>query len=240
MGLVDDDDDMPQLSGSALDALKEFYGERDARLKQFEELKGKAEDDFEGKLSMEAFTEDWNASQFWYNDETATTLARQLLDGATDETKIAVVSAPSAFIQLKNLMASGEYKCRPEIKLLEFDERFAVFKEFVRYDFEKAIQLPAEMKGAYDHIICDPPFLSEDCQTKAALTVRWLAKSWTADSLRLIVCTGERMEGLVTSKLYGKVGTKTSNYEIMHAKGLSNEFRCYANFECDGWKWAKQ
>jgi hypothetical protein len=89
-----------------LDALKEFYGERDARQKQFEELKGQAEDDFEGKLSMDAFTEDWNVSQFWYDDETATTLARQLLDGATDDTKIAVVSAPSAFIQLKNLMVS--------------------------------------------------------------------------------------------------------------------------------------
>ncbi|KAH7085454.1 putative N6-adenine methyltransferase-domain-containing protein [Paraphoma chrysanthemicola] len=240
MALTDDDDDMPQLSGSALDALKEFYGERDARQKQFEELKGKAEDDFEGKLSMDAFTEDWNASQFWYSDETATTLARQLLDGATNETKIAVVSAPSAFIQLKNLMKSGEYDCRPEIKLLEYDERFAVFKEFARYDFEKAIQLPAEMKGSFDRIICDPPFLSEDCQTKAALTVRWLAKSWTPESLRLIVCTGERMESLVTTKLYGKVGTKTTDYEIMHAKGLSNEFRCYANFECERWKWAKQ
>jgi hypothetical protein len=36
----------------------------------------------------------------------------------------------------------------------------------VRYDFEKAIQLPPEMKASFDHIICDPPFLSEDCQTK--------------------------------------------------------------------------
>jgi hypothetical protein len=86
--------------------LKEFYGERDARQKQFENLKTQAEVDFEGKLSMDAFTEDWNASQFWYNDETATVLARQLLDGATDESKIAVVSAPSAFIQLKNLLVS--------------------------------------------------------------------------------------------------------------------------------------
>jgi hypothetical protein len=96
-----------QLSGDALAALKEFYGERDAREKQFENLKSQAEDDFEGKLSMDAFIEDWNASQFWYNDETATTLARQLLDGATDDTNIAVVSAPSAFIQLKNLMVSS-------------------------------------------------------------------------------------------------------------------------------------
>ncbi|EFQ95062.1 hypothetical protein CFE70_009173 [Pyrenophora teres f. teres 0-1] len=219
MASVEHDDEIPQLSGDALAALKEFYGERDARQKQFEELKDKAEDDFEGKLSMDAFTEDWNASQFWYSDETATVLARQLLDGATDETCIAVVSAPSAFIQLKNLLNSGQVKCRPQIKLLEFDERFAVFKEFVRYDFEKAIQLPAEMK--------------------AALTVRWLAKSWTQDSLRLIVCTGERMESLVTDKLYGKAGAKTTDYEIKHAKGLSNEFRCYANFECAAWKWAK-
>jgi 16S rRNA G966 N2-methylase RsmD len=62
--------------------------------------------------------------------------------------------------------ASGEYKCRPHIKLLEIDERFGVFKEFVHYDFEKAIQLPPEMKASFDRIIVDPPFLSEDCQTK--------------------------------------------------------------------------
>ncbi|KAF1843827.1 uncharacterized protein K460DRAFT_418824 [Cucurbitaria berberidis CBS 394.84] len=239
MAPIQDDNDMPQLSAGALDALKDFYGERDARQKQFEELRGQAEDEFEGKLSMEAFTEDWNASQFWYSDETATVLARQLLDGATNDTRIAVVSAPSAFIQLKNLLASEEYQCQPQIKLLEYDERFAVFKEFVRYDFEKAIQLPVELRGTFDAIICDPPFLSQDCQTKAALTVRWLAKAWNPEALRLIVCTGERMETLVTDKLYGKVGTTTTNYEIKHAKGLSNEFRCYANFECDAWKWTE-
>jgi hypothetical protein len=46
------------------------------------------------------------------------------------------------------------------------------------------------------------------------------------------------MESLITTKLYGKVGIKTTDYEIKHAKGLSNEFRCYANFECEDWKWA--
>jgi hypothetical protein len=84
--------------------LKEFYTERDAKQEQFEVLKTHGEENFEGKLSMDAFTEDWNASQFWHSDETATVLARQLLDGATDETRIAIVSTPSTFIQLKNLM----------------------------------------------------------------------------------------------------------------------------------------
>lgn len=79
----------------------------------------------------------------------------------------------------ESVQASGKYKCRPEIKLLEFDQRFAVFKEFVQYDFEKAIQLPSDMKGSFDHIICDPPFLSEDCQTKGDSTLSVIPRRLT-------------------------------------------------------------
>jgi hypothetical protein len=224
-----------QLSADALNALKQFYGERDTREKLFEDLKTQAESEFDGQklLSMEAFTEDWNASQFWYNDDTATKLAKELLAGATDDTHIAVVSAPSVFLQLKNFIASGTSEAKPSLTLLEYDERFAVFKEFVKYDFESPTRLPAELKARFDAIICDPPFLSDDCQTKAALTVRWLSKS-SDDGLRLIVCTGERMETLI-HKVYGKAGIRTTDFEIVHAKGLSNEFRCYANFNSEMW-----
>jgi len=72
--------------------------------------------------------------------------------------------------------------------IVEFDERFNVFPEFVYYDFHKPFGLPrktttitlkkktknwhikAKLKGSIDHIICDPPFLSEDCQTKGKMT----------------------------------------------------------------------
>lgn len=57
--------------------------------------------------------------------------------------------------------------------------------------------------------------------------------------VKVIACTGERMESIITGKLYGPVGVKTTDYDIKHAKGLSNEFRTYANFECDAWKWAQ-
>lgn len=54
------------LSADTLDLLKNFYSERDAREKQFEDLKAQAENAFESKtLSMDLFAEDWNASQFW-------------------------------------------------------------------------------------------------------------------------------------------------------------------------------
>ncbi|KAJ9620981.1 Protein-lysine N-methyltransferase efm5 [Taxawa tesnikishii (nom. ined.)] len=230
----DYDDDMPHLSADTLDLLKNFYSERDAREKQFEDLKAQAENAFESKtLSMDLFAEDWNASQFWYKDETAVTLAEQLLEGITAPSCIAVVSAPSVYIQIRNLLNDREkYPARPRVVLLEFDERFAVFKdEFVFYDFKQPLRLDASLKGAFDRIICDPPFLSEECQTKAALTVRWLAKSWSdpsSDSAatdvrqRLILCTGERMEALA-HKLYGKAGLRTTTFNPEHTKGLSNE-----------------
>lgn len=71
-------------------------------------MKSKAEDEFDSSkpLSMDLFTESWQDSQFWYKDETATVLAEQLLDGVTEDSKIAVVSAPSVYIQLRNLLVS--------------------------------------------------------------------------------------------------------------------------------------
>ncbi|KAI0106338.1 putative N6-adenine methyltransferase-domain-containing protein [Hypoxylon sp. NC0597] len=242
--MADSDDEPITLSSHALAALQEFYGERDAHADKFEKLKAAAEEQHAGAqpLSMDAFTEDWNESQFWYSDETATLLAKQLLDGVREDEVIAVVSAPSVFVALKNLLNTDASVPKPgKLYLLEHDQRFSVFPEFIFYDFQQPIKLPAHLKGAVDRIICDPPFLSEDCQTKAALTVRWMSRpSSGADShssphRRLIVCTGERMETLVT-KLYRSFGARTTTYEPRHARGLSNEFYCYANFECDAWR----
>ncbi|KAI0382591.1 putative N6-adenine methyltransferase-domain-containing protein [Hypomontagnella monticulosa] len=239
--MADSDEEPITLSSHALAALQEFYGERDAHADKFEKLKAAAEEQHGAQqvLSMDAFTEDWNESQFWYSDETATLLAKQLLDGIREDEVIAVVSAPSVFVALKNLLnvADASAPKPKQVYLLEHDQRFSVFPEFVFYDFQQPIKLPAQLKGAVDRIICDPPFLSEDCQTKAALTVRWMSRS-SADTdsrLRLIVCTGERMEALVT-KLYRSFGTQTTTFEPRHARGLSNEFYCYANYECEAWK----
>jgi len=188
---------------------------------------------------MSAFAEDWNASQFWYRPETATSLANHLLTDVTSTMKIAFVSAPSVFLAAKNLLATdacwADAEKKPSLALLEFDERFALFPEFVHYDYTAPTRLPGEMHGAFDRVLCDPPFLSQECQTKAALTVRWLAKGWSKEEVRIVVCTGERMEELV-HRLYEKVGVRTTTFEVQHQKGLSNEFSCYANFASEEWK----
>nr|POE98318.1 protein-lysine n-methyltransferase efm5 [Quercus suber] len=237
---MDSDDDMPTLPADTLAALQAFRSEQSAREKQFLDLKTHAENKFQNaKLSMDLFGEDWNQSQFWYTDDTARTLAKQLLHGADGSSAIAIVSAPSVYIALRNLLSedeSEEARGRPVLRLFEFDRRFEVFGEdFVEYDFQNPLRLPVDLKGRFDRIICDPPFLSEDCQTKTAITARYLARSWD-DKLRCISCTGERMETVI-HKVYAQAGVKTSTFEPEHSKGLSNEFRCYTNFECEDWKW---
>ncbi|KAF2169594.1 hypothetical protein M409DRAFT_52125 [Zasmidium cellare ATCC 36951] len=240
-----EDDDI-RLPADTLALLEEFNREKDARAKQFEDLKTQSEDVFkatgDGKLSMDLFGEDWNVSQFWYTESTANLLARQLLKGCTKDSAIAVVSAPSAYVALRNILADQDPTTTPQLCLLEYDRRFEVVgSDFQFYDFQQPLRLPNELKGKFDRIICDPPFLSEDCQTKAALTVRFLAKKWSNegdDGLRFISCTGERMESTIL-RLYSKIGTRTTDFDPEHSKGLSNEFRCYANFECEEWAWRK-
>ncbi|KAJ2897843.1 putative N6-adenine methyltransferase-domain-containing protein [Zalerion maritima] len=345
------------LSSAAMAALQEFYAERDERAEKFDRLKAEAEEkekamraEGKGKVwSMDAFTEDWNISQFWvslrssltrhlalgflgpgdgvgwsvarlghcedgkgdeeigeneeendeglnhasrskgakgkeavfrrYSTETAQTYARQLLAGTTSSSTIVVVSTPSTFVQLKNLVSSPPSDLHipsppPRLILLEHDARFEVFgKDFVWYDFNSPLKLPSDLKGAADRVILDPPFLSEECQTKSAMTVRWLvrkdpssppsridgkpangnggqngcadenanrngnANGEKSGGNKVIVCTGERMESLVMEKLYKPLGVRTTSYEVVHARGLSNEFKCYSNFECDDWQW---
>ena len=207
---------------------------------KFEDLKTSVElQALKGELNMKSFSEDWNSSQFWYDDDTAKLLAKQLLEGTTPEMQIAVVCAPSVFVQLKNMIEAKEDA--PSVSLLEVDNRFDVFEEFVRYDFKDPIKLPPSMRAAYDRILCDPPFLSIDCQTKVALTVRWLSRPQpekeTSATPRIIVCTGATMKSDV-SKLYTSI--YTTDFEPRHTQDrLSNEFRCYANFEGSSWSWQK-
>jgi 16S rRNA G966 N2-methylase RsmD len=49
---------------------------------------------------------------------------------------------------------------------LEFDEKFKIEKGFVFYDFNKPLDLPAELKGNFDFILIDPPFITEEVWTK--------------------------------------------------------------------------
>jgi len=80
--------------------------------------KQKKEDE---KALEPTFEEDWNLSQFWYDDETADTIAKEAMKLANGD-NIACVSTPSIFRALKRLYPdNGKYF------VFEYDKRFDKF-----------------------------------------------------------------------------------------------------------------
>ncbi|GMM42157.1 protein-lysine N-methyltransferase [Hanseniaspora uvarum] len=240
------------LSLDTLKALQEFKLEEDERIKEFEKLERAAEENYEmtkekREKGMDLFKEDWQLSQFWYSNSTAETLARVLLEGADKDTHIAVVSAPSVYAAIKKIELE-EVLPTEHIYLFEYDKRFEVMagkEHFVFYDFADPENFRDDIKGTIDRLLIDPPFLNENCQTKSSITAHALLKhdlnsksklqltEHNVEKHRLISCTGERMKDIM-KKVYN--GIKITDFLPEHANGLSNEFKCYADFECSQWK----
>ncbi|CDO91910.1 unnamed protein product [Kluyveromyces dobzhanskii CBS 2104] len=237
-----------QLSSHALAALQAFKSEEQQREEEFQRLMNKADMEYEKKRreqGMELFKEDWQLSQFWYDEDTAATLADALLGGADENTVIAIISAPSVYSAI--LKKNDSEVPTKHIYLFEFDKRFALLSgedKFFYYDFAKPLDFDDSLKGKVDRIMVDPPFLNEHCQTNFSITTKALLAPNTNEKTsngvlkhRLVSCTGERMAETVT-RLYPEI--KVTTFYPQHANGLSNEFFCYANFECDKWKFSEE
>ena len=108
--MANDDDDVPQLSAETFAALQEFYQEEENR----EAIK--AQDNV--VCDMDAFTEDWNLSQFWYSEETSKTLAKECLRCAGNG-KIACISAPSIYVAIKKYFPEAKNKGRACFNLFQ-------------------------------------------------------------------------------------------------------------------------
>lgn len=71
------------------------------------------------------------------------------------------------------------------VTLFEYDQRFAKYgSDFILYDYKLPLDLPKDLAGSYDLVIADPPFLSDECLTKTAVTIKFLGKQ------KIVLCTG--------------------------------------------------
>uniref|UniRef100_A0A803JG80 EEF1A lysine methyltransferase 1 n=1 Tax=Xenopus tropicalis TaxID=8364 RepID=A0A803JG80_XENTR len=207
----DDDDGVPQLSSHALAALQEFYAEQ----QQQETLKLGPEYD---KFSVGSVEEDWQLSQFWYSDETALSLAKEVIEVCGENGRIACISAPSIYQKVRGLARESLH-----VQLLEYDQRFAIYgDDFVFYDYNEPLKLPESLEqSSFDIVIADPPYLSEECLRNTAQTIKYLSRG------KIILCTGAIMEDLAAQIL----GLKICKFIPKHTRSLANEFRCYSNYE---------
>ncbi|KAG8185855.1 hypothetical protein JTE90_004397 [Oedothorax gibbosus] len=201
---MEDDEDIV-LSEHARLALQAFLDEKSAALNS-------CDDNF--------VEEDWELSQFWYNTETSVTLARSALECVGETGRIACVSCPSIYNQLRQFTSESS-----ENYLFEYDKRFqdkfpdrAIF-----YDYKNPLSIDDKFKAYFDIVFADPPFLSTECIEKFVETIHFLTHK------KIVICTGEVMEESVKELL----DLKTCDFVPQHERKLGNEFRCYANFDFD-------
>jgi len=279
----DDDDDVPQLSSNALLALQEFLQERQAQ----ETLELGDDDDDENRnddgepqpqqeqqqqQQLRHVSEDWQLSQFWYTESTASALALEALSAAGPSGRIACVSCPTLYKAIVDALrknpsteaeaadasasddgGSSVSSTLPRAIVLEFDRRFAKWgRDFVFYDYQDPSipELPVDWRNSFDVVVCDPPFLNEECAAatwKAA--VETLGKrrmvvgggggdnsnsedkaSTNSKACKVIFCTGEIMEETLVALSGGNL-KKSETFFPEHASKLSNPFVLMTDYE---------
>jgi len=276
----DDDDDVPQLSSNALLALQEFLQERQAQktLELGDDDDENRNDDGEQQQQQQQqqqlrhVSEDWQLSQFWYTESTASALAREALAAAGPSGRIACVSSPTLYKAIVDVLrtnpsteaatadaaasdggGSSVSSTLPRAIVLEFDRRFAKWgRDFVFYDYKDPSipELPVDWRNSFDVVVCDPPFLNEECAAatwKAA--VETLGKrrndggggggddngpedkaSKNSKACKVIFCTGEIMEETLVALSGGNL-KKSETFFPEHASKLSNPFVLMTDYE---------
>ncbi|CAI9765933.1 unnamed protein product [Fraxinus pennsylvanica] len=215
----DDGDDTPMLSSQALEALKEFLAEQNRLV---------AEAPQEEEVAL--VSEDWRLSQFWYDRDTAETIAREviILCRNVDSPSVACIACPTLYAYLK--------KIGPEVsaQLLEYDKRFEQYgTEFTFYDYNQPEDLPLSLKHSFPIIVADPPYLSKECLEKVTETISFLSRPGQS---YLLLLTGEVQKERAAELL----GLRPCGFRPHHASKLGNEFRLFTNYNpgtrLDGWE----
>ena len=214
--MVSVEEELPELSSETFSALAEFYKEQEEREKQQREGRERVQEgeDIEWK-------EDWQLSQFWYSEETATQLAKAVVDVVGEEGSVACVSAPTLYRALKKLDLP-----KLKLKVLEYDNRFAVYgSDFQFYDYKSPLDIDRGLRETFDLVFADPPFLSEECLTKTMVTVKFISK----EPGNVVLCTGAIMADLANRL----AGLTVCKFTPVHQNSLSNPFQCFASFDLD-------
>ncbi|KAK3149337.1 hypothetical protein QOZ80_3AG0216040 [Eleusine coracana subsp. coracana] len=211
----EEEDDVPQLSAAALEALKEFLAEQ----------QGAEPDAGEGESRVELVAEDWRLSQFWYDDRTARTLVEEVIRLASPSAgtgaagAVACIACPTLYAYLK--------KTDPGVpaQLLEYDARFEQYGgDFTFYDYNRPEELPPSLKHAYRVVVADPPYLSRECLEKVAKTVSFLAQP---EGSFLLLLTGEVQKDRALELL----NVHPCGFKPQHSNKLGNEFRLFTNYD---------
>ncbi|KAG2446382.1 hypothetical protein HXX76_000967 [Chlamydomonas incerta] len=93
-------------------------------------------------------------NQYWYSQYTIQKIVEELQASAT---KVACLSTPSIYFSIP----AGS-PLRQAAWLLDYDDQWAADPHFYKYDFKQPEALPAHLRGAFDCVVIDPPFITRE------------------------------------------------------------------------------
>ncbi|KAL6988674.1 hypothetical protein U1Q18_014430 [Sarracenia purpurea var. burkii] len=214
-----DDDDPPMLSAQALEALKEFLADQNRGFVAEDGAAGGCANSSEEEVALLA--EDWRLSQFWYDRDTAETVAKEVLSlcESFESPSVACIACPTLYAYIK--------KIDPNVyaQLLEYDKRFEQYgSEFTFYDYNQPEELPSSLKNTCAIVVADPPYLSKECLEKVTQTISFLMRP---EKSCLLLLTGEVQKDRAAELL----GVYPCGFQPRHSSKLGNEFRLFTNYD---------
>src|SRR6056300_355147 len=173
-------------------------------------------------LTMTLKDENPNLNQYWFSEQTRETLCNAVRDSISlkggSNVRVAFLSTPSLYFTLSD-------EERKQCTLLDYDTTLSSqnCKSYVFYDFNYPTSIDANLRGLFDVIVIDPPFISQSVWKSYAITVTLLAKEGAH-----IICTTVAENEALMERLF----MCQKNKFQPSIPNLTYQYNTYANFEC--------
>ncbi|CAK4608389.1 hypothetical protein LEN26_017001 [Aphanomyces euteiches] len=177
-------------------------------------------------------SEDFRLSQFWYDDKTGETLAREALEKSKGG-PIAFLSTPAAFKALKKLEPE-----RKDVYIFEYDHRFGdkYPDEFVFYDYNAPLAVDSKFHGFFDYVLVEPPYLTEQCLKGFGETMRLISRELkkTASGKQVMATPNVFINtGNLRDVMREELGLEPSGFVPTFESKLSNRLTTYINYDSE-------
>ncbi|CAM9135585.1 unnamed protein product, partial [Phaeothamnion confervicola] len=113
-------------------------------------------------------SQDGNLNQYWYSRATIEAMVAEVVEHGAGGT--AFLSTPSVYFSLPE-------NTRSACKCFDIDDKWARDPGFVHYDFNRPEDIPETLRSAFDMVVIDPPFITEEVWREYATAARMLLKS---------------------------------------------------------------
>ena len=172
-------------------------------------------------LNMTLKDENPNLNQYWFSEDTRETLCNAVRESISlkggSTTRVAFLSTPSLYFTLSD-------EERKQCTLLDYDTTLSSQNcdSYVFYDFNYPTSIDANLRGLFDVIVIDPPFISQSVWESYAITVSLLAKEGAH-----IICTTVAENEALMKRLFNCHKTNFAP----SVPNLTYQYNTYANFE---------